>query len=124
MVNNSKKYCYFFNQFFVGRNENNMRRLYADIILNKDELKDSSRSLIEIEYYKISKKIWRNVGKKINLYGIEIIKKEYLGRRKVKEKNNLYNITSDEGVIDNLLNVLKRNRVTPIGLKDVIEEVM
>lgn len=33
-----------------------MRRLYADIILNKDELKDSSRSLIEIEYYKISKK--------------------------------------------------------------------
>ena len=26
--------------FFAGRNENNMKRLYADIILNNDELKD------------------------------------------------------------------------------------
>lgn len=101
-----------------------MRKFYAGIVLNKEELKESSCNRIELKYYKISKKCQRNVGKKTNLYGIEIVKKEYFGRRHLKEKENIYNITNDETVIDNLLQVLRRNKVTPVSLNDVIEEVL
>ena len=58
------------------------------------------------------------------MYGIEIVKKEYFGRRHLKKKENIYNITNDETVIDNLLQVLRRNKVTPVSLNDVIEEVL
>lgn len=101
-----------------------MRKFYAGIVLNKDELKESKCNRIELEYYKISKRGQQNIGKKTNLYGIEIIKKEYFGRKHIKEKENIYNITNDETVIDNLLQVLRKNKVTPITLNDVIEEVM
>lgn len=101
-----------------------MKKFYAAIVLNKDELKESKSNRIELEYYKISKRETKKVGKKTNLYGIEIIKKEYFGNRKIKEKSNLYNLTSDENVIENLLHILRKNKVTPISLNDVIEEVL
>lgn len=101
-----------------------MKKFYAGIILGKEDLKESNRSRIELEYYKISRRTPKIVGKKTNLYGIEIIKKEYLGNKKYKEKNNIQNITTDENVINNLLNILRKNRVTPITLNDVIEEVL
>ena len=101
-----------------------MKKFYAGIVLNKNELKESNLSRIELEYYKISKKAVRNVGEKTNLYGIEIVKKEYLGKKRVKEKNNMYNLTNDENTIDNLLHILRKNKVTPISLKDVVEEVL
>lgn len=101
-----------------------MKKFYAGIVLNKDELKESNSNRIELEYYKISKKNKGHFTKKSNLYGIEIVMKEYLGNRKLKEKNNLYNLTNDENVIDKLLNILKNNQVTPMGLVDAMEEVL
>ena len=101
-----------------------MKKFYSSLILNKEDLQDSSRNRIELEYYKISKKAAKNVGKKTNVYGIEIVKKEYLGKKKHKEKSDIYNLTNDEHVIDNLLQILRRNKVTPISLNDVIEEVL
>lgn len=101
-----------------------MKKFYASIVLNKEELKDSNRNRIELEYYKISRKTTKNVGQKSNLYGIEIVKKEYLGKKKYKEKNDIYNLTNDETIVDNLLKILRKNKVTPISLNDVIEEVL
>lgn len=101
-----------------------MKKIYSRLVLNKEDLKDSSRNRIELEYYKISRKAMKNVRKKTNVYGIEIVKKEYLGKRKYKEKNNIYNLTNDENVIDNLLRILRKNKVTPISLNEVIEEVL
>lgn len=101
-----------------------MKKLYAEIVLNKEELKESSSNRIELEYYKISRKTKEKVSKKTNIYGIEIVKKEYLGKRKLREKNNIYNLTNDEKVINKLLNVLKINKVTPVALNDIVEEVL
>ena len=53
-----------------------MKKLYAEITLNKDELKESNSNRIELEYYKISKKKKENIYHKTNIYGIEVIKKE------------------------------------------------
>lgn len=101
-----------------------MKKFYAGIVLNKDELQESNCSRIELEYYKITKKVKENVNKKTNTYGIEIVKREYQEGRKTKEKSNLYNLTKDEQVINNILNILKLNKVTPIALGDVVEEVL
>lgn len=101
-----------------------MKKLYAGIVLNKEELKESNSNRIELEYYKISKKSKEKISQKTNIYGIEIIKKEYSGKRKRKEKNNIYNLTDDEKVINSLLNILKSNKVTPVALDDIVEEVL
>ncbi len=97
-----------------------MRKFYADVILNKEELKESDSNRIELEYYKIAK----NIKKNQRTYGVEIVKTEYFNDKKLKESENIYNVTSNEGVIDNLLSILKENQVTPIGLNDVVDEIL
>lgn len=97
-----------------------MRKFYADVVLNKDELKESDSNRIELEYYKIAKNVKRNQ----RTYGIEIIKTEYFNGKKLKESENIYNVTTDEGVVDNLLNILRENKVTPIGLDDAVDEIL
>lgn len=101
-----------------------MKKLYAGIVLNKDELTESNSNRIELEYYKISRKNKDKAAKKSNLYGIEIVKKEYLGNKKLKERNNIYNVTNDEDVINRLLSTLKSNQVTPIALEEIMDEVL
>lgn len=97
-----------------------MKNFYADVILNKDELKESDSNRIELEYYKTTQKLKKNQ----KIYGVEIIKTEYFNNTKFKESENIYNITNDEKVVDNLLYVLKKNCVTPIGLNDVVTEIL
>mgnify|MGYP000613959755 FL=1 len=97
-----------------------MRKFYADVILNKEELKESDSNRIELEYYKIAK----NVKKDQRTYGIEIVKTEYFNNKKLKESENIYNVTNNEDVINNLLSILKENQVTPIGLNDVVDEIL
>lgn len=101
-----------------------MKKFYAGVVLNKEDLKDSNSNRIELEYYKISRKNRNNINKKMNVYGIEIIKKEYFGKRRYKEKQNIHNLTNDENIIDKVLDLLKTHKVTPIGLNDIIEEVL
>ena len=69
-------------------------------------------------------KIAKNVKKNQRIYGVEIVKTEYFNNKKLKESENIYNVTSSEGVIDNLLSILKENQVTPIGLNDVVDEIL
>lgn len=99
-----------------------MKKLFAEITLNKDELKESSCSRIELEYYKISRKERKSA--KANIYGIEVVKKEYNQYKKLKEKSRIKDLTNDEKNVNRLLQLLKRNKVTPISLKEVIEEVL
>lgn len=100
-----------------------MKKFYAGVVLNEDDLLESKCNRIELEYYKISKKSKRKILKKSNLYGIEIVKKEYIGNQKKKEKNNIYNITRNEKTANKLLEILKENKVTPFGLEDTITEL-
>ncbi len=98
-----------------------MKELYAEVVLNKDELVESESNRIELEYYKISKKASKEQS---NLYGVEIVKKEYLGNKSLEEKEDIDCLTNDETVVNNLLSVLKRNKVTPICLNEILDEVL
>lgn len=54
-----------------------MKKFYSGIILNGEELLESNSSRIELEYYKIQNEDVENS----KIYGLEIVKKEYIRRK-------------------------------------------
>ena len=77
-----------------------MKELYAEVVLNKDELVESESNRIELEYYKISKKASKEQS---NLYGVEIVKKEYLENKSLEEKENIdFCIVNAENVAEGM----------------------
>ena len=68
---------------------------------------------IKLEYYK---RIKENKAK----FGICIIKTEYKTKEKIIEEKEIKYLTNDEKRVNQVLNMLKENYVTPIGLEDVI----
>ena len=97
-----------------------MKNFFGSIFINRDELLEEGINYpIKVEYYKIT-----NEPEKENklLYGIQVIKTEYKEKIGV-EQNRIEHITNDESEITKMLNLIKENEVTPIGLEDVIIEI-
>ena len=97
-----------------------MKNFFGSIFINRDELLEAGINYpIKVEYYKIT-----NEPEKENklLYGIQIIKTEYRNKIGI-EQNRIEHITNDENEITKMLNLIKDNGVTPIGLEDVIIEI-
>ena len=97
-----------------------MKNFFGSIFINRDELLEAGINYpIKVEYYKIT-----NEPEKENklLYGIQVIKTEYKDKIGV-EQNRIEHITNDESEITKMLNLIKENEVTPIGLEDVIIEI-
>ncbi len=95
------------------------KSLYGQAILETEDLKDSKIDyLVELAYYKINQHYNKN-----NNYAVEIVKTEHLkDKTKIeKKKVNLY--TDNENKTNYILELLKKNKVTPIGLKDIIIEL-
>lgn len=97
------------------------RVYYGDTRVNIKELIESNRKgFIKLEYYGLKQTIENeDIG-----YGIEIVKKEYINKDFIQESNNINNITNDEKRIEEIISVLKRNKVTPMGLEDVISDLV
>ena len=99
-----------------------MKSFFGSIFINRDELEEAGiKYPIKVEYYKII-----NEEEKIKqnrlIYGIQIIKTEYKDKIGV-EQEKIEHITNDENEISKILNLMKENEVTPIGLEDVILEI-
>ena len=99
-----------------------MKNFFGSIFINRDELREAGIDYpIKVEYYKIineEEKIKQNK----SIYGIQIIKTEYKDKIGV-EQEKIEHITNDENEITTMLNLIKENEVTPIGLEDVILEI-
>ena len=97
------------------------RIYYGETRVNIKELIETNRKgFIKLEYYGTKQEIQNeHTG-----YGIEIVKKEYINRDFVEEINNINNITNDEKQIEEIISILKRNKVTPMGLEDVISDLV
>ncbi len=102
----------------------NSKVYYGNTFLEVKELKDSNiKNRIELEYYRTKKRKNHFLRENSETYGIEIVKKEYEGRRVNIEKEKIDRISSTKTSIDSILNKLKKFKVTPIALKDVIEDM-
>ncbi len=93
-----------------------IRRLYGTESLDLTDLADTNiNHLIELSYYKT---------KKANQYEIEIVKTEHLENALNVESESMNIFTDNETKANHVLDKLKRNKVTPIGLKDTIIDII
>lgn len=99
-----------------------MRVFFGSIFIKKENLKEAGINYpIKLEYYK---KINEDefIKKNKAIYGINIIKTEYISNDIRIENKEVPYITNDESQINKILKILKDNEVTPISLEDIIED--
>lgn len=96
--------------------------LYGEIRLKNEDFGESEgKHLMKLEYYK-TQNYSGNLFMTEN-FGVEIKKKEYLGSRVEEETKCIENVTRKEEVIDELIETLKRNKVTPVSLEEVVKDL-
>ena len=99
-----------------------MKNFFGSIFINRDKLSEAGINYpIKVEYYKIineDKKVKQN---KL-LYGIQIIKTEYRDKIGVEE-GKIESITNEEKEIEKMLELMKKNEVTPTALEDIVTEL-
>ena len=99
-----------------------MKNFFGSIFINRDELRNAGIDYpIKVEYYKITNEEEKMKQNKL-IYGIQVIKTEYRDKIGI-EQEKIEHITNDESEIVKMLDIIKDNEVTPIGLKDVILEI-
>ena len=69
---------------------------------------------VELKYYKIKVK---------NQYAVEIEKTEQTDNGLITESERMNLLTDNEEITNEILDVLMRNKVTPIGLNDTMIEI-
>lgn len=98
---------------------------YGNTFLDKIDLKENNlKNRIELEYYRTKKRKNFFLREDTESYGIEIVKKEYQGKKVNIEKEKMDRISNKKSTIDLILNKLKEFKVTPITLKDVVHDIM
>lgn len=98
-----------------------VKTFFDGIFMNKEHLEEEGIEYpIKLEYFKTSIEE-ENVETK---YGIEIVKTEYLEGNVKVETKELINVTNDILEQERILKILIKNEVTPVGLEDVIAELV
>lgn len=91
-----------------------MKTFFGGIFIETKRLKEEGIEYpIKVEYYKIEEE---------NKFGIEIIKKEYKEQKIDIEKQELKSLSKDECKINRMLELFKKNEVTPISAPEIIED--
>ena len=102
----------------------NLGVYYGATILDETDLVESANdNKILLEYYGNKKHSIDKIKLK-TFYGITIVKKEY-GKDEIRcEKNSISKISTNENKIRDIIETLKINKVTPVGLNDVLTEIL
>lgn len=97
-----------------------MKIFFGGTFIEKEKLEEAGiEHPIKLEYYKIINED-EFIKKNNEKYGIKIVKTEYLQNdTKVEDKTIKY-LSSNEQKINDILEILKYNEVTPISVQDVI----
>ena len=100
-----------------------VRTYYGGNYIDDKDLEESDvRNRIELEYY-TTKTYGNKLNEEVEMYGIEIVKKEYKDEGINIEFRNRGNICNNLDKINTIVDTLKRCKVTPIGLDDVIDDI-
>lgn len=76
---------------------------------------------IKLEYYKIINED-EMVKQEKAKFGINIVKTEYINDNVKVENKKIQYLSNDEEKIEEILNILKENEVTPITVEDVLSD--
>ena len=102
-----------------------MKYFFGCTFLSREELEDIGvKYPIKLDYYK-TKTNEENIKNENEIkYGIEVIKTSYIDEKVDIERRTIPEILADEIKVEQILNKLKRNRVTPISAEYVIEDLL
>lgn len=116
--------------FTLGYSENQedlnmetIREFYGGTSLNCNDIEHfMNKGKVELKYYKIISDI---MGKKSKSkkYGIEVVKKRVEKNIVTEEKKEIFNFTEKEEVAERVLELLKINKVSPINVVEILEDL-
>lgn len=99
---------------------NGSKTCYGMTYFDENDLKETNiNHKIELEYYRTV----NNIQDEFN-YGIEIRKKEYKNNNFTIESSYVENISNNSSKVIEIINTLKKHKVTPVGLNDVLEDLL
>lgn len=98
---------------------------HGTTFLNEEDLRESkTNNRVELEYYRTNESENNIIKEDTDKYGIEIVKKEYKRRKINIESNSINNISDNSSKVIEIIETLKRHKVTPIGLHDVVNDLI
>ena len=98
-----------------------VKTFFGGVFIEREKLEvEGIKYPIKLEYYKTEKEE-ENVKSR---YGIEVVKREYLEDNIKVETKEIKNVTNNVQEIDEILGLLKNNEVTPVGLEDVMQDLI
>ena len=101
---------------------NTMKIFYGSVFMEQKKLQEVGiEHPIKLEYYKIINED-EIVKQKKAKFGIHVIKTEYRKNEIKIEDKKVKHISSDENKIEEILNILKENEVTPVILEDILSD--
>ena len=93
-----------------------MKTFFGGIFIEASRLKEEGIQYpIKVEYYKLKDEDTKK-------YGIEIIKREYKPKNIDIEKQEIKSLSKNECEIERMLELFKKNEVTPICAGEIIED--
>ena len=97
-----------------------MKTFFGGTFIDKLALEEANiYNPIKLEYYRIENEDFNK-----EEYGIEIVKTEYTEDEVIVENKILENLTNNENIVNKILDMFKRNEVTPISAKDIIHDLL
>lgn len=100
-----------------------IKEFYGGASLNSNDIEHfEGKGKIELKYYKIISEIVTKKNKK-QKYGIEVVKKCVNNNIVSEEKKEIFNCIEKEEVADKILELLKVNKVSPINVIDILEDL-
>lgn len=100
----------------------NLRTFFGKTTINNEDAEQANFDRMYLEYYKNVNE--REIKKDEKPYGVTIIKKTQIGKILEIEEKEVKNILNRENDVDNILKLLVEYKVTPIGLDDVLQNLV
>lgn len=100
----------------------NLRTFFGKTTINNEDAEQANFDRMYLEYYKNVNE--REIKKDEKPYGVTIIKKTQIGKILEIEEKEVKNILNRENDVDNILKLLAEYKVTPIGLDDVLQDLV
>lgn len=100
----------------------NLRTFFGKTTINNEDAEQANFDRMYLEYYKNVNE--REIKKDEKPYGVTIIKKTQIGKILEIEEKKVKNILNRENDVDNILKLLVEYKVTPIGLDDVLQDLV
>lgn len=100
----------------------NLRTFFGKTTINNEDAEQANFDRMYLEYYKNVNE--REIKKDEKPYGVTIIEKTQIGKILEIEEKEVKNILNRENDVDNILKLLVEYKVTPIGLDDVLQDLV